>query len=151
MARVTLAQAVQHLALPIVLDTDPPDPRQADLALKLLAAEAIILDYCQFPPQINPLAPAPAPQDALLPPDWTTWPPSTPPAPVPVTPPRTVPPDDDPIIQAAILLELGELWRFRGDDQRHEGPDRPDHDTEQGQLSHIITNILRRYRDPALA
>jgi hypothetical protein len=149
MARVTLAQAVQHLALPIVLDTDPPDPRQADLALKLLAAEAIIVDYLKIPPVINPLAPAPAPRDTVLPPDWTTWPPVDPPA--PVTPPRGQIPEDDPIVQAAILLELAELWRFRGDDQRHEGPDRPDHDTEQGQLSHIITNILRRYRDPALA
>lgn len=64
---------------------------------------------------------------------------------VPVTSPEywnstTVPP----LVQAAILLQLGELYRFRGDDV-----EAPAHTL--GDLSPVITNILRRYRDPALA
>lgn len=49
-----------------------------------------------------------------------------------------------PLVRAAILQQLAELYRFRGDDER--GPV-----YEDGQLSPTITNILRRYRDPALA
>ena len=142
MARVTLQQAVDHLALPIVLDSDPLDPRQNDLALKLFAAEAIILDYLKIPPAINPLAPA---TRDTLPPDWTPWPPDE--TPPPATPPRGQIPEDDPIVQAAILLQLGELWRFRGDDVK----DTTDEDLTIGQLSPIVTNLLRRYRDPAYA
>lgn len=48
------------------------------------------------------------------------------------------------LVQAAILIQLGELYRFRGDDQEH-GPQ------TAGDLSPLVTNILRRYRDPALA
>lgn len=64
---------------------------------------------------------------------------------VPVTSPEywnetTVPP----LVQAAVLLQLGELYRFRGDDV-----EAPAHTI--GDLSPVITNILRRYRDPALA
>lgn len=64
---------------------------------------------------------------------------------VPVTSPEywdstTVPP----LVQAAVLLMLGELYRFRGDDV-----EAPTHTI--GDLSPVITNILRRYRDPALA
>jgi hypothetical protein len=145
MARVTLQQAVDHLALPLVLDSTPLDPRQNDLALKLFMAEAIIVDYLKIPPAINPLGPAL--RDSALPPDWTPWPPTDPPA--PVTPPRGQIPEDDPIVQAAILLELGELWRFRGDDTdaQSAGQDA----RELGQLSPTITNLLRRYRDPAYA
>jgi hypothetical protein len=115
MALVTLQQAVDHLLLPIVVDSDPPDPRQADLTLKLAAAEAIVLDYIKAP-QATPYL---APGDPGL-----------------------------PILQAAILLELGELWRFRGDDVDGQSSDQ---DIERGQLSPTITNLLRRFRDPALA
>lgn len=64
---------------------------------------------------------------------------------VPMTSPdywdlTTVPP----LVQSAILLQLGELYRFRGDDV-----EAPAH--TPGDLSPVITNILRRYRDPALA
>ena len=51
-------------------------------------------------------------------------------------------------IQRAILLQLGELWRFRGDDPQGQGAEQ---DLEVGQLSPTITNLLRRDRDPALA
>ena len=49
-----------------------------------------------------------------------------------------------PLVQAAVLLQLGELYRFRGDDV-----EAPAHTV--GDLSPVITNLLRRYRDPALA
>lgn len=48
------------------------------------------------------------------------------------------------VVKAAVLLQLGELFRFRGDDT--EGPK-----YEDGQLSPTVTNLLRRRRDPALA
>lgn len=51
-----------------------------------------------------------------------------------------------PLVQAAVLLQLAELFRFRGDDGGTAMPEFAD-----GQLSPAITNILRRYRDPALA
>lgn len=57
---------------------------------------------------------------------------------------NTTPPD----VVAAILLQLAELWRFRGDDRSNEGANQ---DATLGQLSPTITNLLRRRRDPALA
>jgi hypothetical protein len=53
---------------------------------------------------------------------------------------------DSPIVDAAIKLQVGELWRFRGDDP--EGDTAP---TTPGDLSPTVTNLLRRLRDPALA
>jgi hypothetical protein len=50
------------------------------------------------------------------------------------------------LIQAAILLQVAELWRFRGDDPDGDGPPQTG-----GDLSPQVTNILRRFRDPALA
>lgn len=49
-----------------------------------------------------------------------------------------------PLVQAAVLVQTAELFRFRGDDERP-----PVY--EDGQLSPTVTAILRRYRDPALA
>ncbi len=53
-----------------------------------------------------------------------------------------------PLVQAAILLQLAELFRFRGDDPASASTAPVFTD---GQLSPSITNILRRYRDPSLA
>ena len=53
---------------------------------------------------------------------------------------------DSAIVDAAVLLQVGELWRFRGDDP--EGDTAP---TTPGDLSPTVTNLLRRLRDPALA
>lgn len=50
------------------------------------------------------------------------------------------------LIVAAILLQLGELWRFRGDD-----PGGQDNAQTAGDLAPTVTNILRRYRYPAIA
>lgn len=56
--------------------------------------------------------------------------------------------DVPPLVRAAVLLQLGELHRFRGDDP---GTVLTAPSYEDGQLSPSITAILRRYRDPALA
>lgn len=54
-----------------------------------------------------------------------------------------------PLVQAAVLMQLGILYRFRGDDPGsiEQGPAVDN----AGSLSPIIEGILRRYRDPALA
>lgn len=49
-------------------------------------------------------------------------------------------------VQAAIKLQCGALFRFRGDDAEGAAPP----ETE-GYLSPTITNLLRRLRPPALA
>jgi len=109
---VTVDQAVQHLRLPMPLGQVPPDPMELELSAKLDAAEAIILDYLEYPDQ------------AL----WSDL--------------------QKTLVSACILLELAELWRFRGDDPEGQGSDQ---DPERGQLSPTITNLLRRMRTPALA
>lgn len=53
-----------------------------------------------------------------------------------------------PIVQGAILQQFLELWRFRGDNP---GSIEQSPQYQDGQLSPTITNMLRRYRDPALA
>lgn len=53
----------------------------------------------------------------------------------------------DRVVRAAILLELGVLWRFRGDDlETHQQP-RP----ADGYLDPTITSLLHRKRMPAIA
>ena len=52
----------------------------------------------------------------------------------------------DPVIAAAILLTLAELDRFRGDDESTYSQA-----TTAGDLSPVVTNLLRRKRTPALA
>jgi hypothetical protein len=66
---------------------------------------------------------------------------------VPVTSPPlwTDETDVPPLVSAAILLQLGELYRFRGDDDGK--ADRE----PSGSLSPLVEGMLRRYRDPALA
>lgn len=52
----------------------------------------------------------------------------------------------DKVVAAAVLLQLAELDRFRGDD-----PADAAQATTAGDLSPVITNLLRRHRMPALA
>jgi len=56
--------------------------------------------------------------------------------------------DCPPLVQAAILMQLAELYRFRGDDPGTvvQSPARG----EAGSLSPVIEGLLRRYRDPTL-
>lgn len=89
------------------------DAYNDDLSLKLDAAESIVLDY------LNTTEARRA--ETVL---WTG---------------DTVPA----LVHAAILLQCGELYKFRGDS------DGPTH--EPGQLSPVVTNLLRRSRDPVLA
>lgn len=49
-------------------------------------------------------------------------------------------------VQAAVLLQLGELYRFRGDDEAGAAPAR-----ERGYLAAGVTALLHRLRDPACA
>lgn len=63
-----------------------------------------------------------------------------------VSPPEWTISTVPPLVQAAILIRLAILFRFRGDDMPSQSADYPD-----GQLTPAETNILRRYRDPALA
>lgn len=85
-----------------------------DLTLKAAQAEAIILAYCATTTYWRDLV--------------STWNTTTAP----------------PAVIAAILLELGELWRFRGDDP--EAPPR----WEGTDLHPAIIGLLRRARDPVV-
>ena len=111
MSLITIAQAKAHLRI----DTDsliPSDTEDADLLLKMAAAEEIILDYLKVPVTSPPL-----------------WADET---------------DCPAMVQAAILFQLGELYRFRGDDDG-----KGDRATD-GSLAPLVEGLLRRYRDPAL-
>jgi hypothetical protein len=106
---LTLAQAKDHLRL----TTPDGDPSEADLTLKLVAAEQVILTYLSTSAYWAPIVAA-----------WDA---------------ATLPAD----VQAAMLLELGELYRFRGDEK-----DTPARDPD---LAPAIVGLLRRWRDPAVA
>jgi hypothetical protein len=54
--------------------------------------------------------------------------------------PASTPPD----VRGFVLLQLGELWRYRGDDGT--GPQRD----VDGALSPLVLNALRRHTDPVL-
>lgn len=99
------------------ITTADGDPGDADLQLKLDQAIAIIVEYCGTTAWWR---------DVIV--TWTE-----------VTLPLAV--------QAAILLELGELWRFRGDDRADEGPA----STDGFDLSPAIRALLTRSRDPVIA
>lgn len=55
--------------------------------------------------------------------------------------------DPPPIIVAAVLVQLGEFYRFRGDDMSTDRPPVLAH----GFLSPMVTSMLHRYRSPSLA
>jgi hypothetical protein len=94
------------------------DPGDPDLQLKLDAAEAAILDYVG----------ATAYWAAIV----STWLDGS------VTPPW--------FVLSAILLQCGELWRFRGDDLNIAGPMR----TPGQDFSDVVVNLLRRVHDPVV-
>lgn len=110
---VSLDQATAHLRLNGVT---LDAAAQDDLTMKIAQATAIIINYIDN-----------RPDDA----DWIEE--------VEGWTDGTVPP----VIQAAILLQLAELHRFRGD----EDPPRRDH----GFLAPHIVSLLHRYRDPAVS
>jgi len=116
MSLVTIAQAKAHLKLDIPT-TPTPDPTDADLLLKLAAAEAMVLHYCNV--------------DLGSPFPWTDE-------------------TDTPMeVQSAILYQLAELYRFRGDDP---GTIMSTPSREPGHaLSPIVEGLLFAYHDPVLA
>lgn len=91
----------------------------ADLTLKLAHAEALVLEYCNTTAWWRALTPAWV--------DGTTTP---------------------PVVVAAILMQLGELDRFRGDDPA--SPARPPDQAGHEDLSTSVRELLRRSRDPVL-
>lgn len=94
------------------------DPGDGDLAWKVASAEATILDYVSV---------SPAGRARVA--DWTS----------------AVPPTAPTFVVAAMLLQLGELWRFRGDDL-----ETPARDASQV-LAAPIVSLLRRVADPVIA
>jgi len=88
-----------------------------DLRMKVYTATAVVLDYLARPTDLTWTAEMAA---------WTI---------------DTVPR----VVQAAILVQLGELYRFRGDDAGTTPT--PEH----GFLSPLVTALLHRYRDLTLA
>jgi len=101
------------------LATPPGHPDDADVQEKLDAAEAAILRYVER-----------SPAGAALVQEWTGG---------------AAPAD----LRAAVLLQLGELWRFRGDDPATLAlsPARePATDFAPG-----VAGLLRRFGDPVLA
>lgn len=111
---VTLARAQRHLKLPVGVSSPMTDDEQ-DVADKLADATAAIVQYLERP------------DDTAWTAEMDGWTTTTVPGPV----------------ASAILLQLSELYRFRGDDL--EGPKR-----ENGYLAPSIVALLKRYRDPVL-
>lgn len=119
---VSLAQLQRHLRLDVG-QSSPLTDDEADLELKLYAAQEIILGYIARPDDTN----------------WSSliemWVEGL------VTSPSTEVPRQ---IIAAILMQAAELWGFRGDDLEQPKREAP------GDLSPTIKALLYRFRDPAL-
>ena len=120
MSLTTFAAAKRHLGL----TWDDGDAfyadQKEDLTLKLAGTEAALLRYVQRSDGGRTHAAG-----------WTD--------------PTTTPPD----VQHAVLIQLGEYWRFRGDDPGAVGSmaaRNPDED-----FAPAVVALLRRYCDPVLA
>lgn len=102
------------------------DPREQDLEIKAAAAEATILEYVSRNEPGRTTA--------------ATW----------LTPSST-----HPKAQAAVLIELGELWRFRGDDSDFASERQArSTDPSSGQASDLapaVIGLLRLFTDPVIA
>lgn len=99
------------------ITTPDDDPGDLDLQTKLDHATALVIDYCASTAWWRAVA--------------ATWTADT----VPF------------VVTASILLELGELYRYRGDDiALEEGPR-----TDGEDLNPRVRDLLRRTRDPVVA
>lgn len=93
------------------------DNAQADVELKMEQATQIVLNRIERDPADSPVwVSSPAPDDTEF-----------------------------ALVQAMILLELAELWRFRGDDD-----DKPNDPRDLGRLSPRAERIAYRLKGPAL-
>ena len=99
------------------ITTAPGDAGDADLQQKLDAAQAKVVSWCSTTPRAKAIADL-----------WTDT--------------TTVPP----VVTAAILIETGELDRFRGDD-----PDGPPRDPPGEALTVMVRELLRTYHDVGIA
>jgi hypothetical protein len=93
-------------------------PDDAALTTALAAAEYVIREYL-----------SPTPADAAIVAGWD----------------ETSAP---PIVPQMILFQIGEYWRFRGDDLEGGGPRR---DLDRGDLHPLVVGALRRLRTPVIA
>lgn len=118
---VTLAQAKRHLKLSP--PGSPPTEEDFDVEEKVTQASALIADYVAQRRDTGAWALEVAAWDV------TASPPNVP-----------------PIVQAAVLLQVTELYRFRGDDAPGEIPIRT-----PGFLSPAVVSLLHRLRDPAIS
>jgi hypothetical protein len=118
---ISLQQARARLKLDVVDVGSPPSIEDADAQLLLDQAEAVILDRVKQ--RVGPSASEWAAEvDA-----WTA---------------DTVPP----LVSLLIVLQFGDLWRFRNDDLAGDAPKR-----EHGRLSPAVESYLARLSDPAVA
>lgn len=115
---LTLAQAREHLRT-VDLEDD------VDLQLKIDAATQLVCEY------ISDRQPADEDWIATIE-GWDG-----------VSYPSTAPP----VIVAAVLQQVAELYRFRGDDVEGDLPKSVEH----GALSPLVARLLHRYRSPTLA
>ena len=123
MRLITFDQAVGHLRLSIP-SASPESPAESDLRLKIEQAEALVLDYVNQRRSDGDLWAATVES-------WDVSDSTPPPAQV----------------SAAVLVQLGEIYRFRGDDLDSEEPARA-----VGAVLHPrAAAYLYRLRDPAIA
>jgi hypothetical protein len=124
MALVTLEQARRHLKIP-ASGSPPTSEHDAEIAEKLMHAEALVRDWVG--------------QRRM---DGAAWADEVASWDVEASPP-VVPPDQ---VVSAVLVQLGDLWRYRGDDLENERPT-----PELGALPRGVTALLYRLRDPSLS
>lgn len=115
---VTLAQAQDHLALPY-------GQHEEDLELKIAAATQLVLEYIAQR------------RDEDEQTEWVqtieSWGIGSPEAPR--------------VIVMAVLIQVGELYRFRGDDMATDRP--PSGDGTE--LTPLVRRLLHRYRSPSIS
>lgn len=121
---VTVEQLRAHLRLGPATDGSPSS-EDADLQMKIDAATQLVCEH------IADRQPADTAWIATIE-SWNTG------SPV-VAPPA--------IIVAAVLVQTGELYRFRGDDLATDAPPK----FSLGYLSPMVIALLQRYRSPSLA
>jgi hypothetical protein len=119
---VTVEQAQAHLRL----STVQGGMEEFDLEMKIRAATQLV---CEYIADRNPV------DDAWIA-TIESWSVSGSPL---VDPP--------PVVVAAVLYQVGELYRFRGDDV---ATDRP-HKYQPGFLHPFVQALVQRYRSPVLA
>jgi hypothetical protein len=124
MALVTLDQARRHLKIP-TSGSPATSEHDAEIAEKLTQAEAVVREWVG--------------QRRM---DGAAWAAEVAAWDLDASPP-VLPPDQ---VVSAVLLQLGDLWRYRGDDLETERPTR-----ELGELARGVTALLYRLRDPSLS